>query len=183
MSMYSNRDIADSVKKKQIRIEPFDRKNLQSDAYKLHLDGDIAVPKSGLLDQKLVTDYSSFYSKKKSENFVLRPGAFILAKTKEKITIPRGLSGIVGGRSTIALMGISVIKTAPLIHAGHGLPNPRKIILEILNSSPFDIVLHEGMNIGEISFLELKTPTDIPYDSYGNYGKKNKKDELFPLKE
>ena len=181
--MLSDIDIKESIRRKRIRIVPFSPKDLMPDTYKLHLDDVIAVPKGGLIDREKVTDYSSFYDKKKSDCYVLRSGAFILGRTLEKITIPSELVGFMNGKTGLARLGISVVQTASIIHAGHGSPQPRKIVLEISNAGPFDVVLHEGMCIGEIAFIRLVTPASVPYDQKWCYGKRKCKDELIPMKD
>lgn len=181
--MLSDVDIKASIRRKRIRIIPFNTRDLMPDTYKLHLDDVIAIPKGGLIDREKISDYSSFYENKKSELYVLRPGAFILGRTAEKITIPSELVGFVNGKTGLARLGISVVQTASIIHSGHGSPQPRKIVLEILNSGPFDVVLHEGMVIGEIAFMKLVTPASVPYDHKWCYGKRKCKDELIPMKD
>jgi len=80
-------------------------------------------------------------------------------------------------------MGLVATQTAPVIQAGHGVPEMRKIVLEISNNGPFNIVLKPGMVIGQLIFFRLDTPTNVLYDSFGKYGKRKEKDALTPLKE
>jgi dCTP deaminase len=181
--MLSDIDIRDSIRRRRIRIVPFNPQDMMPDTYKLHLDGEIAVPNGGVIDREKVSDYSSFYEKKKAELFVLRPGAFILGRTEEKITVPSDLVGFINGKTGLARLGISVVQTASIIHSGHGSPHPRKIVLEISNVGPFDIVLHKGMTIGEIAFIRLVTPASTPYDRKWCYGKRKSRDELVPMKD
>ncbi|MEM0372466.1 MAG: dCTP deaminase [archaeon] len=181
--MYSDADIIKAVKKKRLKIVPFDEKNLQPDAYKVHLDSEIVVPKRGLIDPMKTVHYESYYLNGWAEGFVLNPGKFVLARTQEKFSIPTDLVGIMNGRTGLARLGISVVQTASIVHAGHGMPEPRKIILEIFNAGSFDVILRKGMVIGEIAFAELTTPARKPYDSFGRYGKRKEKDSLTPMRE
>ncbi|NYZ80190.1 dCTP deaminase [Candidatus Micrarchaeota archaeon] len=181
--MYSDADIIKAVKKKHLKIIPFDERNLQPDAYKLHLDSEIAIPKRGLIDPTKTIHYDGNFMKGWAEGFVLNPGKFILARTTERFAIPQDLVGIVNGRTGLARLGISVVQTASLIHAGHGVPHSRKIVLEIFNAGSFDVILRRDMTIGEIAFAELTTPARKTYDSFGRYGKRDNKDELTPMRE
>lgn len=181
--MYSRVDILKAIKKGEIKIIPFHQKNLQPNSYKLHLDNEIAIAKKGRIDIQKIIDYSKFYLKKKIKTFVLKPKMFILARSKEKISLSKKQGAMVNGRTTLARVGMSITQTAPIIHSGHGIPKPRKIIFEISNEGPFDIILKDGMTISEISFYKLNTPTDRLYDSFGKYGTRKNKDELLPLKE
>ena len=181
--MHSNVDILKAVKSKNLEIKPFKEKNLRTDSYKVHLDSIISVPRKGLIDTTETENYEMFYTEKKTEKHVLKPGNFILGRTLESFSIPIDLTGFISGKSGLARLGISVVQTAPFIHAGHGVPKPRKIILEILNAGPFDVMLREKMPIGEIAFFRLNSPTSNPYDHFGKYGKRKEKNAFTPLKE
>ena len=183
--MYSDNGIINLIKLKKLKIIPFNKKDLQPDSYKIHLDSAIAIAKGGKVNPLKVNDYSKFFKKSRvsNEGFVLKPGGFVLARTLEKFSIPLNVSGFITGRTGLARIGVSVVQTAPLIHAGHGVPKPRKIVLEVSNSGPFDVVLTRGMVIGKIVFHKLETPASKPYDTIGRYGKRKDLNELLPLKE
>ena len=181
--MYSRIDIIKAVKKKDISIKPFSRGNLQPNSYKLHLDSEIAIAKKGRINLLTTEDFEKFYDKKEIRKIVLTPKRFILAKSMERLFLSKNIGAFVNGRSSLSRVGISVTQTAPIIQAGHGVPRPRKIILEISNGGPFEVVLTPKMAIAEICFFELKTPTNILYDSFGRYGTRRDRNELLPLKE
>jgi len=181
--MLSKIDIEKSVKNKELLISPYSKINLQSDSYKVHLDDLISIPSGGKINSMSSCDFEKLFKKKKTQGHVLKPGDFILARTREKFSIPKTLSGIMTGKTGLARLGVSITQTAPIVHSGHGIPTPRKIILEVFNAGPFEIVLEKGMHIGKISFFKLETPTDILYDKIGKYGKRKDKDEFYPLKE
>ena len=128
---------------------------------------------------------AKLFDKKKitSKGFTIGPGQFILARTRERIALNKRLAMLVEGRSTLARTGISVTQTAMVIEAGHGVPNPRKIVLEVSNAGPFEVTLFPGMRIAKGTIFELKTPTNVLYDSYGKYGTRKNLDELLPLGE
>jgi dCTP deaminase len=71
--------------------------------------------------------------------FVLQPGQFVLAVTREKINLRRTarLAARVEGRSSLARLGLVVHLTAPTIHAGFS----GTITLEMVNFGPFHLRL------------------------------------------
>jgi dCTP deaminase len=184
--MFSKIDILNAMSTGDLVIHPFDRKMLLPNSLIVRLDDEIAVAKKGKVDLNHSKDYDKFFKNKKlkqKEVFVLKPQQFILARTLESFALSKNVSALVHGKSTLARLGLAVTQTAPVIQAGHGVPYMRKIVLEINNNGPMDIVMRPGMLIGQLIFFRLDTPTDILYDSIGKYGKRKEKDALTPLKE
>jgi dCTP deaminase len=183
--MYSRIDILKAVREKQLCIEPFEQELLKPNAISFTLDNEIAIAKQGNVDALTLKGVDKLYRKKKlkrGEKFRVTPNTFLLARTREKVALGADLAMLVEGRSTLARLGISVTQTAMVIEAGHGVPKPRKIVLEVSNSGPLTVTLTPGMRIAKGTIFELKTPTDRLYDSYGKYGTRRDKDELLPLK-
>ena len=183
--LYSRVDVLHALKRGSLKIIPFDEKNLQPNNYVLHLDNEIALAKTGKVDPLTTKNFEQYYDKrvlKNREKLVLQPGAFALARTREKIALGKKIGAFVDGKTTLARLGLSVVN-AMLIHTGHGVPVPRKVVLELHNSGPFEIVLTEGMPICSLIAFELKTESNVAYDSAGQYGLRQDKDSLFPLKE
>ena len=83
----------------------------------------------------------------------LKPNAFALAYTVERITLPLNLAARVEGKSSVARWGLSIHQTAPTIHAGFR----GNIRLEIANVGPFVCRLTPGMQICQLVIEELKT--------------------------
>lgn len=71
--------------------------------------------------------------------FVLQPGGFVLAMTRERINLKRSsrLAGRIEGRSSMARLGLVVHLTAPTIHAGF----EGKVTLEMVNFGRFHLRL------------------------------------------
>ena len=99
-----------------------------------------------------------------ANSIVLPPNSFILAVTKETISLPSDLCARLEGRSSIGRLGLQVHITAGFIDAGF----KGKIVLEIKNVSPNSIMLHENMRIAQLVFEELSTPCLNPYGACGN---------------
>jgi dCTP deaminase len=184
--MFSRVDILAALQQKHLVIEPFDKKSLDPNAYTLHLDDEFAVAKKGVIDVEKCSDFSKYYGRekiKKGKSFLLKPRMLVLARTAEKIALSGVLGMMIDGRSTLARLGIDVTQTAMLIESGHGIPNPRKIVLEISNTGPFTVHLRPGMQIAKAIVFELRHPTDVLYDKHGKYGTREEIDALTPLPE
>ena len=83
----------------------------------------------------------------------LKPNAFALAYTVERIELPLNLAARVEGKSSVARWGLSIHQTAPTIHAGFR----GNIRLEIANVGPFVCRLTPGMQICQLVIEELKS--------------------------
>lgn len=91
--------------------------------------------------------------------FILHPGEFALASTREWIELPADIAGRLEGRSSLGRLGIIVHSTAALIHPGF----KGRIVLELSNLSPVAVALYPGMRICALSFEELTSPAANPY--------------------
>jgi dCTP deaminase len=97
-----------------------------------------------------------------SEGFILKPGAFVLGWTEERIRLPHAsrLAARVEGRSSMARLGVGIHVTAPTIHSGFGeTADPQypgtRIQLEIWNCGPFHVCLEKGMKICQLLLEEV----------------------------
>ncbi|RKX91269.1 MAG: dCTP deaminase [Spirochaetes bacterium] len=151
----SNVDIKKAIENKKIIIEPSPEKiQFSSSALDLRLDDEFKEYNMELLKQngvKVDVDFSNFnfqkfsraylkdVPKERDGSIIIKPGAFILAKTLEKITLPlqSEIAARVEGRSSVARLGLVVHLSCPTIHAGFS----GKITLEIINHGPTHIRL------------------------------------------
>lgn len=96
----------------------------------------------------------------RDEDYVLPPGGFALGATRERVSIPDDLCGFIAGRSGIARVGLQ-IEAAGLLDPGYaGCPT-----LEIVNLAPYAVRLYSGMPIGQVYFVSLDQPAEVPYGS------------------
>ncbi len=91
----------------------------------------------------------------------LRPGQFVLAFTREWVTLPSHLAARVEGRSTIARFGISIHSTAPTVHATFS----GYLVLEISNHGPVTCLLVPGMKICQLVVERVTVPPLEPLES------------------
>ncbi|MDO8639584.1 MAG: dCTP deaminase [bacterium] len=101
---------------------------------------------------------------KDNEKFIINPGDFVLAVTKEKITISPSLLGRLEGRSSLGRLGIVVHSTASIFDPGWD----GQAVLELGNLGKIGVVLYPGMRICSMSFEELSSPAEVPYHKKEN---------------
>ncbi len=98
--------------------------------------------------------------------FIMHPGEFILATTREWLELPDDLLGRIEGRSSLGRLGIIVHGTASIFDPGwRGNPT-----MELGNLGRLPVALYPGMRICAFTFEELTSPVDVPY--YKNVGNK-----------
>jgi dCTP deaminase len=134
-------EILKEIKKGNIKIKPFNPKNVGPASIDLTLSDKFRIFEGGkkiVLSDK--TDYKKLTKGKKLKELVLKPGDFALGITKEQIKLPDNLCGWLGGRSRFARMGLIVHITASFVQPG--IDN--KQVLEIKNASNNILVLKPG---------------------------------------
>jgi len=91
--------------------------------------------------------------------YILHPGDFVLGTTHERVEIPADLIAHVEGRSSLGRLAIVVHATAGLCDPGY----EGQITLELSNLGTAPVALTPGMRISQLTFTELKTPSERPY--------------------
>lgn len=151
----SDVDIKKAIKQKKIIIEPTpEETQFNTSSLDLRLDDEFKEYNTDLVKKRCVAvtidysqlefielkDYFKDLKKEGDGSFVIRPGAFILAQTLEKITLPlkHQIAARIEGRSSTARLGLVVHLSAPTIHAGFS----GKITLEMINHGPCTIKLN-----------------------------------------
>jgi|SRR3989344_1964384 len=163
----SDRDIKKALQEKRIVISPKPDLSEQlgsclidlrlGNQFRVYNQSSIAVLDSRDVSQ--VDKITSVHSVKDDEPFVLHPGEFILAITKEYIEMPDDLTGRLEGRSSIGRLGVVVHSTAANIECGFR----GRIVLELANMGRIPVKLYPGMRICSISFETLTSPAEVPY--------------------
>jgi dCTP deaminase len=106
---------------------------------------------------------------RRADEIIIRPLGFVLWQTKEEIgTPPQNADFIcfVEGKSTKARSGIVVHLTAPNIHVSWS----GRIVLEIVNFGPFDLVLREGDAIAQVTVARITSPPRTAASGGQTYG-------------
>lgn len=160
-------EIAESIRKREIIIEPFKKENIGPCSIDLTLGTNFKLFTNEIdsLDPNSLEDIekNTLLVERKGRPFIIKPGQFILGVTEELIGIPKHLAGTLEGRSSVARMGI-MVHAAGLLNPGAGIKDPMPIVLEIFcqNSSP--VKLHPGMRIAQLMFNRLNSPASKGYD-------------------
>jgi dCTP deaminase len=99
------------------------------------------------------------------EAFIMQPGDFALASTKESLELPNDLLGRLEGRSSIARLGITVHSTAAVFEPGW----IGTATMELSNLGRMPVALYPGMRICAFSFQTVSSPVMTQYrDKKGN---------------
>lgn len=141
-------------------IVPFDADNLQPASYDVTLGNEFLEQSGGVVDPFLGTNTSKV-TKYVQETYVLPPGEFVLGTTREVVHIPANIGARFEGKSSLGRIGLCTHVTAGFIDPGFN----GNITVELCNLGDSDIVLHEGMRIGQICFYCMNADAEAPYGS------------------
>lgn len=175
----SDVDIKKAVKDKRITLEPFDTSRLQPASYDIRLGNKFIVNDESATH--IIDPVKKIYAKtreitiKDGEEFVLHPGISVLGSSKEFFGSDHYLIQV-GGKSSLARVGLMVHNTAGIINPGHFL----HITFEITNQNNVPIVLRPGMEIAQITFSILSSPPSQNYRLNGRFAKDNWKHFVAP---
>ncbi len=168
----SDVDIERAVKKGEITLKPFDRKRLQPASYDILLGNRFVLtePESN----HYIDPVKKLYPKtrevvvKDGKEFILHPGVSVLGTSKDFLGSNTYLIQL-GGKSSLARIGLLVHNTAGLVNPGHYL----HITLELCNLNNVPIILRPGMEIGQITFSMMTTPPKQRYEETGRFSDNN----------
>lgn len=179
--------------------DPGDYCPYDTHAVDLTLGTEITVPEQGTYAYDLMqpTPLALFiernsrrYSIDPHSHYVLERHQFILAQTREKVTLPIDhahnretgtcLAARIEGKSSRARVGLLIHFTAPTVHPGWSGP----LTLEMINLGPARILLSPGMPIAQLIVEEVKglpafnksqfheqaTPAGLPAESIPRKG-------------
>lgn len=163
----SDRDIKKYIAEGRIKISPAPdfEKQLGPCSLDLHLGDTMKMFKTSpypYLDLKGTVEVEKLMDEIKVGEggpFILQPGAFALAITKEELTLADDLMGRLDGRSSLGRLGIVVHSTAARFDPGWS----GKAVMELGNLGPMPVILYEGMRICALTFETLSSPSEVPY--------------------
>jgi len=91
--------------------------------------------------------------------FIIQPREFVIAVTKETITLTPDIMGRLDGRSSLGRLGLVVHSTAARFDPGW----TGKAVMEFGNLGVRPIILYAGMRICAMTFETLSSPSGVPY--------------------
>jgi dCTP deaminase len=161
----SDRTIREQLAAGRIGIDPFDESCIQPSSVDLRLDRLFRVflnHTMSVIDvRKDLSDLTQEVEIAEGDAFILHPGEFVLGSTSERISVPDDIVARIEGKSSLGRLGLLIHSTAGFIDAGFS----GHITLELSNVANLPITLYPGMKIGQVSFLQMTTPADVPYGS------------------
>jgi dCTP deaminase len=164
----SDTDILAEVKKGSITLRPFVESRLQPASYDILLGNKFVVNDEN--NTLFIDPAKKIYAKtreiniKDGEQFILHPGVSVLGTSKEYFGSDEFLIQV-GGKSSLARIGLMIHNTAGLINPGHFL----HITFELCNLNDVPIILRPGMEIAQLTFSKLSSPTRKSYKETGRF--------------
>lgn len=165
-------DIKKAIKEGSIVLKPFDPVRLQPASYDIRLGNKFIANIES--ETPLIDPVRKIYAKtrettvKDGDEFILHPGISVLGTSKEYFGSDKYLIQI-GGKSSLARVGLMIHNTAGIINPGHFL----NITLELTNQNNVPIILRPGMDIAQLTFSMLASPPSRSYAKTGRFAKDN----------
>lgn len=157
MAVLSGSEVLELIKKKKVKITPFNKNQVGPGSIDLHLGDTFRIFKryEGVFNVNDDSDYkeiTTLIKVKKGGHLLVKPGELVHGITSENIQLPRGISARIEGRSRFARVGL-------LTHLSSGFMQPAthgKVVLEIANLSPIPLAITPGTKICQIILEEVK---------------------------
>jgi len=161
----SDQTIREELASGRIGIDPLEEGCIQPSSVDLHVDRYFRVFRNHSLraidvkeDQEELTELVQIGP---DDVLMLHPGEFVLGSTVERVRLPNDLVGRLEGKSSLGRLGLLIHSTAGFVDAGWD----GYLTLELSNVANLPITVYPGMKIGQISFLRMTTPAEVPYGS------------------
>ena len=161
----SDHTIKEELANGRIVIEPLGEGCIQPASVDVHLDDQLLVfrnSRRAYIDvREEQSDLTEMVEIEEDTPFMLHPGEFVLASTREHIEIPDDLVARLEGKSSLGRIGLLIHSTAGYVDPGW----KGHLTLELSNVANLPVTLYYGMKIGQLSYLRLSTPVDHLYGS------------------
>jgi dCTP deaminase len=159
----SDRTIREQLAAGRLVIDPFDDALVQPSSVDVRVAGEFRVfhnNRQPFIDVRHPSDeLTDLVEITGDEPFILHPGEFVLGSTVERVVIPDDLVARLEGKSSLGRLGLLIHSTAGYIDPGWD----GHITLELSNVARLPITIYRDMKIGQLSFLQLTTAVDTPY--------------------
>lgn len=178
MSILPDNKLVKLINSKRLIIDPFFSGFLGPNTYYCHLGNKFLFPKhkTGKFDPLTMESKDFFDELETNELLTMKPQSFLLAETFEFLGIDDEHVVRLMNSSSLARCGISHAAVG-MINAGCGMEKPVKLTLELINSSPFDIILTPtkvqsdgkivwGTEVLKIAVQTMESKPDRPYDKW-----------------
>jgi dCTP deaminase len=159
----SDHSIREAIAAGRIQLDPSSEEYIQPASVDVRLDRYFRVFLNHTMPvidvKKNLEELTRLVEIEDGNSFVLHPGEFVLGSTLERVALPDDLVARIEGKSSLGRLGLLIHSTAGFIDPGWD----GHITLELSNVANLPITLYPGMKIGQISFLAMTTPADVPY--------------------
>lgn len=157
--------ILDRIGRGHITIDPYDKHLVQPNSLDIRLGNHFVwySPSDRVIDPHDRDSIIAGVEETEADEFVIRPGAFILARTLETIGLPDNIVATIEGKSSIARLGITLHQTGGWIDAGFR----GTITLEMANVNTRPVKVYAGMPVGQLVFYTTERAAN-PYNSKGD---------------
>ena len=165
----ADKDIRKAIEHGEITISDFDESRLQPASYDILLGNKFIINDAN--STQFIDPVNKIYAKTHEVEipddgtFVLHPGISVLGISYDYFGSDKYLVQL-GGKSSLARIGLMVHNTAGLINPGHYL----NITLELCNLNNVPIILRPKMPIGQLTFWQLSSEVEKDYKEIGRYG-------------
>lgn len=153
----SDKAIMSLIQKGRLSISPLQENQIQPASVDIRLGNTFSVVEDSSTGI-LTFAHEIVYKEIHAETYLLLPGQFVLATTKEYISLPNDLTAFVEGRSSLGRMGL-FIQNAGWVDPGFS----GEITLELFNANRCAIELQAGRRIGQLVFAQMDQATQNPY--------------------
>jgi dCTP deaminase len=150
----------------RIGIDPYDEGLLQPSSLDVRVDRYFRVFRNSrypYIDVRQEQEELTEQVEIDEEPFILHPGEFVLGSTLERVRLPDDLVARLEGKSSLGRLGLLIHSTAGFIDPGWD----GHVTLELSNVANLPITIYHGMKIGQLSFVQMSEPAEVPYGSDG----------------
>lgn len=157
MAVLTKSKILGLLRSGKLKIMPFDEKQVGAGSIDLHLGNTFRVFRDlhtifSINDEADYRKITRVIKVLDGRKLIISSGQLIHGITVENISLPKGISGRIEGRSRFARVGL-------LTHLSSGFVQPAthgKIVLEIANLSPLRLAIYPGTTICQLILEETK---------------------------
>ena len=172
--LLSDSSIKKLIKSKKLKIKNLAAEAIQPSSIDLTLDNSAKILKywttNGILDLNTKTNHEEISGK----HFIIPPHSFILASTKEYLSLPKDISGFVEGRSSIGRMGL-FIQNASVVGPGF----KGKLTLELYNANILPIRLEAGRRVCQLLLFQMDQESETGYTGKYQNQKNTESSKIF----
>ena len=158
MSVLSDVRLLERIYDKELKIEPFVFDHVQPSSIDLTLDNRIRTPKSGIEISAFDADIKECFEEKILDEYVLKPGDFIVGQVKETIGLSKKMTGLIQNRNSLIRLGINVGLSSYINPGYYG-----QLPIVIHNLGNFSVDLVPGMRICQLIIFDVTPDPERDY--------------------